>query len=73
VRARSPASTRSIADDLARLQRETDALERRRIEEALAACGGNQTHAARALGMSRGTLIKRLEKYAIVRPRRRQS
>jgi transcriptional regulator with GAF, ATPase, and Fis domain len=45
--------------------------DRRRILDALAACAGNQTRAARMLGMSRGTLIARLSAYGIARPRRR--
>ena len=42
-------------------------LEQRRIEEALAAEGGNQTRAAKRLGLSRRTLIYKLEKYGLKR------
>jgi two-component system response regulator AtoC len=42
--------------------------ERQRITETLARCGGNQTRAAKLLGMSRNTLIARIEKYGLVRP-----
>jgi transcriptional regulator with PAS, ATPase and Fis domain len=45
--------------------------ERRRITEALDACAGNQSQAAKALGVSRATLIRRIEEYAIRRPRKR--
>ncbi|HEX5058046.1 MAG TPA: sigma 54-interacting transcriptional regulator, partial [Kofleriaceae bacterium] len=45
-------------------------LERRRIVEALDRFGGNQTRAARALGMSRTTLVARMEAYALRRPRK---
>jgi len=45
-------------------------LERDRIVEALEAHGWNQTRAARALGMARGTLIKRMEVYGLSRPRK---
>ena len=45
-------------------------LERQRIVEALAACGGNQTEAARLLGISRRTLVYRLGQYDIPRPRK---
>jgi DNA-binding NtrC family response regulator len=42
-------------------------LEQRRIEEALAAEGGNQTRAAKRLGISRRALIYKLEKYGLKR------
>ena len=42
-------------------------LEQRRIEEALAAEGGNQTRAAKRLGLSRRALIYKLEKYGLKR------
>jgi transcriptional regulator with GAF, ATPase, and Fis domain len=45
-------------------------LERRTILEALEACGGNQTRAAKLLGMRRGTLLARLDAYGVKRPRR---
>jgi transcriptional regulator with GAF, ATPase, and Fis domain len=43
--------------------------ERDRIVAALAQFGGNQTHAARFLSMSRNTLLSRIERYGIARPR----
>ena len=43
-------------------------LERAAIVAALAAEGDNQTHAARRLGLSRRTLIYRMEKYGIKPP-----
>jgi transcriptional regulator with GAF, ATPase, and Fis domain len=49
---------------------EVAALERQRILAALEACGGNQSRAARSLGISRATLIRRLEIYGVTRPRK---
>jgi DNA-binding NtrC family response regulator/pSer/pThr/pTyr-binding forkhead associated (FHA) protein len=53
------------------LANEVADLERKRIVETLEHFGGNQTQAARALGMSRTTLIARMEEYALRRPRKR--
>jgi DNA-binding NtrC family response regulator len=41
-----------------------------RIVQALQECAGNQTKAARFLGMSRRTLVNRLTMYGITRPRK---
>ena len=49
---------------------EMEALERQRILDALAKCGGNQTQAAEMLGISRRTLLRRLDEYAVPRPRK---
>jgi transcriptional regulator with PAS, ATPase and Fis domain len=48
---------------------ETD--EKAKIMRALDEAWGNQAKAAALLGISRGTLISRLEKYAIPRPRKK--
>jgi DNA-binding NtrC family response regulator len=45
-------------------------LEKQRIMTALSEHGGNQTKAARALGMSRNTLASRLDAYGLKRPRK---
>ena len=42
---------------------EVEDLERTRIEAALAASGGNQSEAARQLGISRGALLARLRAW----------
>jgi len=44
--------------------------ERSRILAALNACAGNQSEAARRLGISRGTLINRIAAYGLPRPRK---
>jgi len=51
---------------------EFESIERQRILEALAACDGNQTKAAAMLGISRRTLINRLDEYGVERPRRKR-
>jgi transcriptional regulator of acetoin/glycerol metabolism len=43
--------------------------ERRRIMRVLEDCAGSQTEAARRLNLSRSTLIERLKRYGIPRPR----
>jgi transcriptional regulator with PAS, ATPase and Fis domain/pSer/pThr/pTyr-binding forkhead associated (FHA) protein len=52
------------------LRKQLEDHDRQRIVEALAACGGNQTEAARILGIARRTLVNRLEAYGIARPRK---
>ena len=52
------------------LRRELEAFEKQRILDALERCAGNQTKAARRLGMSRRTLVSRLEEYGLPRPRK---
>ena len=54
----------------ASLREDVDAFERQRIVDALARCAGNQTQAARLLGISRGSLVARLDAYGIPRPRK---
>jgi two-component system, NtrC family, response regulator AtoC len=50
---------------------ESDGGEKARIIEALESCGGNQTRAAQILGISRRTLINRLDKWNLPRPKKR--
>ena len=45
--------------------------ERDRIVAALDECAGNQTHAAKKLGISRATLVTKLAVYRVPRPRKR--
>jgi transcriptional regulator with PAS, ATPase and Fis domain len=47
--------------------------ERKRIEQALSEARGNQTRAAEILGISRRTLVSRLDAYGMPRPRKNRS
>jgi DNA-binding NtrC family response regulator len=47
-----------------------DRAERERIATVLDQCAGNQTRAAKVLGISRRKLINQLDKLGFVRPRR---
>jgi DNA-binding NtrC family response regulator len=49
------------------------ASEKERILAALAACAGNQSRAAKELGISRKVLLARLDKYDLARPRKKTS
>ncbi len=46
--------------------------DRQAVVDALEKCGGNQSHAAKLLGISRGTLIKRIADFNLPRPRKRE-
>jgi len=62
-----------LADDPELLGRwsSEERMERARVIEALRLEGGNQTRAARRLGISRGTMVLRLETFKIRRPMKR--
>ena len=67
-----PASPQvATVEQPAPLHGEIEALERQRILDMLARCGGNQTEAARQLGISRRTMVSRLGDYGVPRPRKR--
>jgi DNA-binding NtrC family response regulator len=64
-------SLESASDASSRgLRTEIEALERKRILDALDACAGNQTRAAERLGMPLRTLVAKLGTYDIPRPRK---
>lgn len=63
------ASDAEDSDPRARLVQEMERVDRERIAEAVARCGGNQTQAAELLGISRRTLVTRLGHYGLPRPR----
>lgn len=56
--------------DVTGVREQMKALERARILKVLEAHGGNQTQAAKALGISRKTLLRRLDDYGVPRPRK---
>jgi DNA-binding NtrC family response regulator len=60
----------TVPDDAGGLRAELDAMERRRVIEALEKCGNNQSRAAKLLGISRHALIARIERYNLQRPRK---
>ena len=64
----APASPAVVAD----VEQPVDE-EKLRVLAALEACGGNQTRAAQRLGITRRTLIVRLDRYGVIRPRRDSS
>jgi two-component system, NtrC family, response regulator AtoC len=66
-----PPSAPTLAERAAvGLRQQDSAAERARIAEALEQCAGNQTRAARVLGVSRRTLINHLERLNMPRPKK---
>jgi len=64
------ASSPAAVPEGGRLSEAIDALEKQRILDALERCAGNQSRAAKMLGISRGTLLSRLDAFGIPRPRK---
>jgi len=64
-------SAPNVRSSAPNLKDELERLERERIVKALDDAAGNQTRAAKILGISRHALIDRLDRYGITRPRKR--
>ena len=60
-----PVAAPASAADAQTLREQLDALERNVIAKTMTAVGGNQSEAARRLGISRNTLTERLRRYEI--------
>jgi transcriptional regulator with PAS, ATPase and Fis domain len=67
----TPPPAAPVELDPQRFRAQVESLERGRIVEALSQCGGNQTLAAKLLGVSRRTLVTRLAELDLPRPRKR--
>ena len=71
ARVLSGGNGRRSAPEVDRLQAEMRDVEKRRVVSALERCGGNQTKAAEILGISRRTLLHRLDEFDLPRPRKK--
>jgi DNA-binding NtrC family response regulator len=65
-----PAEAPAILPSPSGLESNASGQEREQIVRALEACAGNQSRAAKLLGVSRRTLINRIETLRIARPRK---
>jgi transcriptional regulator with GAF, ATPase, and Fis domain len=66
----APPGTGNESDAAIKLRDEIERRTRERILTTLRECGGNQSRAARILGMARRTLLIRLDEYGVARPRK---
>jgi DNA-binding NtrC family response regulator len=57
-----------VVGDATDMREQIADIEKQSIERALADCGGNQTKAARKLGLSRRALIYKMEKHGLKKP-----
>ncbi|HEX8796737.1 MAG TPA: sigma 54-interacting transcriptional regulator [Polyangiaceae bacterium] len=69
----APGLEEDTGDAPAPLHDEMESLYKRRIVDALDATKGNQSQAAKLLGISRRTLITKMEQYGLERPRKGRS
>jgi DNA-binding NtrC family response regulator len=68
----APEDDEDAGGGLSQVREQFQAVERQRIALALQRAGGNQTEAAKLLGIARRTLIKRLDQYDLPRPRKQK-
>jgi two-component system response regulator AtoC len=66
-------SPRPIEAEVTNAKGDLRAIERQRIIDALAACAGNQSRAAKLLNMPRRTFISKLDLYEIPRPQKNKA
>jgi DNA-binding NtrC family response regulator len=71
IESTSAAAAAPPLEDGASLKDDLEAIERKRILDALEKCGGNQTKAAELLAMPRRTLVARLSEYGLTKPRKK--
>ena len=62
----APAADAEGPEGMLSLREQLDAVERSLIQRTMTASGGNQSEAARRLGLNRGSLIERLKKYGMI-------
>jgi DNA-binding NtrC family response regulator len=67
-----PATPKTTRVEKIDLRQDMKAHERQLVVQALDETGGNQTRAAKLLGISRRTLISRIEEFGLPRPRKRK-
>jgi DNA-binding NtrC family response regulator len=65
-----PTEPDDLTQVIVRPKAPADADERQRLIATLDECGGNQTRAAKLLGISRRTLISRIEQWQLPRPKK---
>jgi DNA-binding NtrC family response regulator len=58
-------------DEMSALKGRVRELERQQLLDALARCGGNQSQAAKLLGVSRNTVMARIAEHGLPRPKKR--